>query len=119
MELLGVEVDRAKYRALVDQLQQQQRSREEAAAAAGAAGSGRVASRSARRAAGGDPPTSSRAQGKQREAREQNQALERFKFWLGLPNDYYKSEWRAVGDSAEAAEAAETEQEGEREAPLP
>ena len=42
MELLGVEVNRAKYRALVEQLQQQQRSREEAAAAA--AGSGKAAS---------------------------------------------------------------------------
>ena len=105
MELLGVEVDRAKYRALVEQLQQRQRSRVEA----GAAG-GQAAALSARGEPGGGPPASSRARGKQREAQEQNQALERFKFWLGLPNEYYRSEWRAVGDSAEA----ETEQGGER-----
>ena len=34
--------------------------------------------------------------------RPPNAALERFKFWLGLPNRYYESDWRTPDSSTDS-----------------
>lgn len=44
-------------------------------------------------------------QGRQRK-RIRNEGLERLKFWLGIPNSYYESDWRARDNSDESDEEA-------------
>lgn len=74
--MIGRDVDRAKYAALAEEV----RARQAAAA------------QTAAEQASGDPSERSRrarsyaAYQRRREARRRNIALERFKFWLGLPN---------------------------------
>lgn len=70
MELIGAEVDKEKYRNMVLQ-------RMERAAAAESKGKGRR---------GGGNTTKSYQNGSRP---DKNTYLERFKFWLGLPNNYY------------------------------
>lgn len=84
LELLGAPVEKHKYRAVVAEAmrRQQQRSMR---AAAGSAGSATWES-----ADGGEAGVA--GQGARRRARpRRNVHLERFKFWLGLPNSYYSS----------------------------
>ncbi len=81
LELIGREVDKAKYASLAEEVRARQAAAAQAAAAQAAA-----AEESA------DPSDRSRrarsyaAYQRRREARRRNIALERFKFWLGLPN---------------------------------
>ena len=39
-------------------------------------------------------------QGRQRK-RSRNEGLERLKFWLGIPNSYYGTDWRARDNSSD------------------
>lgn len=71
MELLGVEVDKAKYKNMVVEQMQRQKAATQAAAANSLKSSGRAAWQ------------------RQRQRDTKNVHLERFKFWLGLPNRYY------------------------------
>ena len=99
LELIGREVDKAKYAALAEEVRARQ-----AAAAQAAAG------------ADADRPRRSRswaAYQRRREARRRNTALERFKFWLGLPNKYYDAS--SDGDAAEQGAPSGEEFDGREE----
>ena len=81
LELLGVDVDRTKYRELMlariraAEDRENERSSEE----------GRVPEMSVRK-------MSRKARERRKERKNRSVALERFKFWLGLPNSYYDAE---------------------------
>lgn len=76
LELIGRDVDKAKYAALAEEV----RARQAAAAQTAAEQASGDSSERSRRA------RSYAAYQRRREARRRNIALERFKFWLGLPN---------------------------------
>ena len=76
MELMGTEVDKGKYKALVvRQMKRQERAGQGGGGGGGASGLGGRA-------------RSQQAQRKQ----EKIVQFERFKFWLGLPNSYYDND---------------------------
>lgn len=78
IELLGVPVDKIKYRQLVARV-----------------ASARATGLAAREAGGGEG--AQRAKRERKRAGQHSEALERLKFWLGLPNAYYSSEnWRTL-----------------------
>jgi leucine-rich PPR motif-containing protein len=79
MELLGTEVDKAKYKALV--VGQMERQRQADAADGGGV---QAAPRKYTAAA-------ARQRERAQQRKDKNVQLERFKFWLGLPNAYYDS----------------------------
>ena len=77
LELIGREVDKAKYAALLEEVRQRQAAAADGGDAAAAAGMWE------------DRPQHNRTWAesqRRRDARKRNVQRERFKFWLGLPN---------------------------------
>jgi leucine-rich PPR motif-containing protein len=79
MELLGTEVDKAKYKAMVTGQMARQRAAEAAREAAGGAAP-----------AGGGARGARQREQRERQRKEKNVYMERFKWTVGLPNTYYE-----------------------------
>lgn len=91
LELIGRDVDKAKYAALAEEMRARQAAAAQAAAQAADSEAPADSSAGSRRA------RSYAAYQRRREARRRNVAVERFKFWLGLPNRWGAWLGAAVG----------------------